>query len=70
MGHHKNRSRSTKGIATAPPVDKVAKLLHEGRTPDQVAAELGCTPRQVRRAGKRFCERNHISPLEAFGRVL
>lgn len=59
-----------KNATTAPHVNQVARMLHEGKTPNEVAAELGCTPRQVRRAGKRFCERNHVSPLQAFGRVL
>lgn len=70
MGHRKSKFNPAKGITTAPSVDKVARMLHDGKDVYQVANELGCTPRQVRRAGKHFCERNHVSPLAAFGRVL
>lgn len=66
----KKRYDPSKRMSTAPSAERVAKLLHEGHTPAQVAAALGCTERQVRRAGRRFCERHGVHPLEAFGRWL
>ena len=70
MGHHKSSYNPARSMTTAPSTDEVARLLHEGKDPNEVAGILRCTPRQVRRAGKLFCERNHDNPLDAFGRVL
>ena len=54
------------------PIDteRAVKLLTEGNTPQETAAALGCSTRQVRRAAQRWCKRNGYDPFDLFGRVV
>ena len=63
---------SKRSKETPVPCDRAraVQLLREGKPPQEVASIMGCTVRQVKRAGQRFCADHAVSPLMAFGRRL